>query len=90
MASAVLVPMVSCKTKREVYIWGNGSYQARPDALLQFYNFTPKKINNLPDDLDYLAFGEYYEGGIDIKGNLYIWERKSIDANFEEKTEESR
>jgi len=48
------------KEKHEVYLWGNGIYQARPDALLQFKNFTPKKITNLPDNLVKLEFGEYY------------------------------
>ncbi len=27
------------QTKTVSYIWGNGVYQARPDALLQFKNF---------------------------------------------------
>ena len=44
-AAALLAPPLFCQDpKREVYIWGNGVYQARPDALLQFKNFTPKKI----------------------------------------------
>jgi len=38
-------------------MWGNGVYQARPDALLQFQNFTPKKITNLPSNLIHLEFG---------------------------------
>lgn len=75
--------------KRETYIWGNGYYQARPDALLQFHNFYPKKINNLPADIEELFFGEYYEAGIDNKGQLYIWDRHRIDANFDENNKDS-
>ena len=51
-ATALYLSPVLCKEpKREVYVWGNGVYQARPDALLQFKNFTPKKIQNLPENL---------------------------------------
>lgn len=43
--SMLMTSTVFCKNnKSDVYIWGNGYYQARPDALLQFQNFTPKKI----------------------------------------------
>ena len=51
MAASSLPIFCAPKTKNQVYIWGNGIYQARPDALLQFRNFTPKKITNLPDNL---------------------------------------
>jgi hypothetical protein len=47
----------TCAAKNEIYIWGNGYYQARPDALLQFANFTPKLITNLPNNLIHLEFG---------------------------------
>jgi hypothetical protein len=60
MASSMLPFICKEKEKHEVYLWGNGIYQARPDALLQFKNFTPKKITNLPDNLVKLEFGEYY------------------------------
>jgi hypothetical protein len=53
------------KKKYDTYIWGNGYYQARPDAILQFKNFTPKLIKNLPDNLVHITFGEYYDAGID-------------------------
>ncbi len=59
--AAVFAPVVSsvlCKNKRnDVYIWGNGFYQARPDAILQFKNFEPKLIKNLPKNLVKLKFG---------------------------------
>jgi len=48
MSSIIFMPTVLCKKKRQVYIWGNGIYQARPDAILQFHNFFPKKIIGLP------------------------------------------
>lgn len=81
-ASSLFATNVFCKeVKRETYIWGNGVYQARPDALLQFHNFTPKKMENLPKNLVYLAFGELYEAGIDCDGQLFLWEKKIIDAN---------
>lgn len=51
MAVSSLPIFCAPKYKNEVYMWGNGIYQARPDALLQFKNFTPKKITNLPDNL---------------------------------------
>lgn len=81
-ASLLFGSAVYCNTrKHETYIWGNGSYQARPDALLQFLNFYPKKVNNLPADLVQLFFGELYEAGIDSKDQLYLWEKHEIDAN---------
>ena len=70
------------KKKYDTYIWGNGYYQARPDAILQFKNFTPKLIKNLPDNLKHIEFGEYYDAGVDDQGNLYIWDSQNIDANF--------
>lgn len=63
-------------------MWGNGYYQARPDAILQFKNFTPKHIKNLPDNLVHLEFGEFYEAGIDLDGNVFIWDVQNMDANF--------
>ena len=89
-ATSLFTSTAFCKEgKRETYIWGNGSYQARPDALLQFHNFTPKKIQNLPNNLDYLAFGELYDAGIDTNGELYIWEKKVVDANYDEDNKDS-
>lgn len=74
-----------CKEKNEnkTYIWGNGFYQARPDALLQFQNFCPKLITNLPKNLVQLEFGHYFEAGIDSEGVLYIWDKHVIDSNLE-------
>lgn len=42
MFSVFAIASVHCTTKHKTYLWGNGYYQARPDALLQFKNFTPK------------------------------------------------
>lgn len=72
------------KKNHEVYIWGNGNYQARPDALLQFKNFIPKKITNLPKNLVSLHFGLHYEAGIDKDGRLYIWDKHEVDSNYHE------
>jgi hypothetical protein len=36
--------LLCSESKYSIYIWGNGHYQARPDALLQFKNYYPKKI----------------------------------------------
>lgn len=83
-ASVLFGSAVLCNTpKYETYIWGNGSYQARPDALLQFLNFYPKKVANLPSNLTQLFFGEHYEAGIDSNDQLYIWEKHQIDANLD-------
>ena len=68
--------------KTQTYLWGNGVYQARPDALLQFHNFRPKRIKNLPDNLVCIEFGEYYEAGIDANGGLHVWLAQELDANL--------
>jgi hypothetical protein len=39
------------ENNNNVFIWGNGYYQARPDAIMQFQNFIPKKVVNLPKKL---------------------------------------
>ena len=83
-ASTFIFKKYSCdeNKKYQTYIWGNGYYQARPDAILQFKNFTPKLIKNLPENLVHLEFGEYYDAGLDKNGNLFIWDSQNIDANF--------
>lgn len=92
-AAGVLItaPMIYTKSKDKpkktaTYIWGNGYYQARPDALLQFKNFEPKLIKNFSGDksLKLLRFSPYFEAGIDIKGNLLIWPSKALDSNLSE------
>lgn len=83
MAATTLPLWCAQKRKNEVYMWGNGVYQARPDALLQFKNFSPKKITNLPDNLVRLQFGEYYEAGIDDQNNLWIWLAQTLDSNID-------
>lgn len=84
-ASVLFGTKVLCNTKKnETYIWGSNNYEARPDALDQYHNFVPNLIKNLPDDLENLFFGEYYEAGITKKGQLYIWEKRIIDQKVEE------
>lgn len=86
VAIAALTSRLLCKQEdpqNRIYMWGNGAYQARPDALLQFQNFTPKMITNLPNNLVKIEFGEYYEAGIDSTGALYVWNSQNMDANLE-------
>jgi hypothetical protein len=85
LAMAVAAPKLLCKEqpKHQVYLWGNGVYQARPDALLQFQNFTPKRISNLPQGLVQLELGEYFEAGIDSEGTLFVWRTQQLDSNLE-------
>ena len=56
---------------------------------MQFRNFVPKKIVNLPDNLVSLHFGEQYEGGVDKEGRLFIWDKHSMDANLDPNQEDS-
>lgn len=84
MGPAVVATKEKEKPSKTVsYIWGNGVYQARPDALLQFKNFEPKRIANLTGDksMRLLRFSEYYEAGIDTEGRLYLWPSKVLDSN---------
>lgn len=83
MAATSLPFLCADKRKNEVYMWGNGVYQARPDALLQFKNFCPKRITNLPDNLINLEFGEYYEAGIDENQGLWVWRSQTLDSNVD-------
>lgn len=81
--AAVLAKEREKQGKTVSYIWGNGVYQARPDALLQFRNFEPKRITTLTGDksMRMLRFSEYYEAGIDTQGRLYVWPIKPLDSN---------
>jgi hypothetical protein len=82
---AAMSPRLMCKdeSRHQVFMWGNGVYQARPDALLQFQNFTPKRMTNLPPGLVQLELGEYFEAGIDSEGALFVWNTQKTDANLE-------
>jgi len=76
----------------ETFIWGNGIYQARPDAPISFKNFEPKLIKTFSGDknvnLKDVAFGEYHEAGIGVDGNVYIWRKHVIDSAMENKDNE--
>jgi len=82
----------SCNNQTKTYIWGNGVYQARPDAMMRFRNYEPKLIKtflgkeniNLKD----ITFGENHEGGIDIYGNAYIWKKHKLDSSVSEGDDE--
>ena len=71
----------------ETFIWGNGIYQARPDAPISFKNFEPKLIKtftgNKNVNLKEVAFGEYHEAGLDVNGNVYIWRKHVMDSAVE-------
>ncbi|CAG9330535.1 unnamed protein product [Blepharisma stoltei] len=63
-----------------LHLWGNGIYDPRPghpEDLLNFTNFTPRKIANFQDksspNLVKVSFGTTHEVGLDDKGDIYIW-----------------
>ena len=70
----------------KTYIWGNGMFQPRPDAVMRFLNFEPKLIKSFIGDKNpnfkQVTFGEYHEGGIDIDGNLCVWNKHILDASL--------
>lgn len=78
------------KKKRNLtktYIWGNGYYQPRPEIIHERYkNFEPKLIKSFLGEKNInfknITFGEHHEGGIDTKGNLYIWKKHKLDASI--------
>ena len=76
------------------YIWGNGFYYARPGAAMQFKNFEPKLIKNISGEKDLnfkqFGFGEFHEGGIDLKGDFYVWPKHKLDASFSNDGDQKR
>lgn len=67
----------------KTFLWGNGVYQARPDATMNFSNFKPKVIENWrQEDLQMaqLAFGGVYDGAVDTKGRLMITKKQTMDS----------
>ena len=68
------------------YIWGNGHYRPTHSGTMQFKNFEPKLIKSFlgEQNLNFLElnFGEHHEGGIDVKGNFYIWRKHKLEASF--------
>ena len=80
---ALSAPTLLCadKKKQKIYMWGNGVYQARPDAIMQFKNLQPKQIKNLPDNIKHIEMGEFYDAGIDSNGKLIIWDKAVIDSS---------
>ena len=71
----------------KTFIWGNGCYQAKPDAYMQFKNFEPKLIETFLGEksinMKKIFFGEFHEAGIDTKGNAHIW-RKHVQFSTKE------
>lgn len=82
-SSSLFLPLVSAYSLscNQQYIWGNGVYQPRPSTLLQFHNYTPKAITNLPKAIQIFVFGQGVEIGIDDKGVMYCWDQQIIDSN---------
>lgn len=76
-------------TEAEIFLWGNGWYQAKPGSLPNFSNFSPKKQImavdqkqhefKVPDLVD-LAESEKAILGIDSKGNIWSFDNKKIAA----------
>ena len=73
-------------TRTKTYIWGNGVYQPRPDALFRFRNFEPKLIKTFsgPENINFkeIYFGEHHECGIDLNGDVYIWNKHKLDSSI--------
>lgn len=84
-----------------VYLWGFGTYQARPDSKTQFINFTPKKITlaeydsgskekyseTIPKFRD-VVFNSRNGFGLDLRGNIWAFENRRIPSfvDTEDKT----
>lgn len=81
-----------------VYLWGNGSYQARPDWINQFSNFTPKQLTHNSDQNKQISkkvppfkdviFTETNIFGIDSKGKVWSAENRKI-SSFLDKDDQS-
>jgi alpha-tubulin suppressor-like RCC1 family protein len=74
--------------KSELYIWGNGVRTPRSDYLGLYPTFEPTKIEtfdgvNQPF-LKSIVLGEGFEGGVDLSGNLLVWESEAKPAYLEE------
>jgi alpha-tubulin suppressor-like RCC1 family protein len=75
------------KEKKEVFIWGNGVYQAKPGVVPNFINFSPKKQlfsldkkkakYGVPDIVDIEASDKLLIC-LDSKGNIWSCDNKQI------------
>jgi hypothetical protein len=77
----------------KTFIWGNGNYQARPDAYIQFNNFEPKLIKSFLGrdkvNMKKIFFGDHHEGGIDLQGNAYIWKKHILNSTAENEIDDN-
>ena len=73
----------------DLYLWGNGWYQAKPGSVPNFPNFSPKKQKFSLDkantqfpvpNLKNLASSEKIQIGVDAKGNIWAFDNKKIPA----------
>jgi alpha-tubulin suppressor-like RCC1 family protein len=79
--------------KTDIYLWGNGYYQSRPENINQNKNFVPKKIigasenntkivKNIPFFQNVL-FDEKNGFGLDKEGKVYVFDNRKI-SSFED------
>ena len=68
--------------KTQTYLWGNGVYQARPDALLQFHNFTLKK-SGIYQIILFTWSSENTTKQALMRMGVYVWLAQELDANLE-------
>lgn len=94
-ASSFLLYSYTCKSENsqtKTFIWGNGNYQARPDAYVQFNNFEPKLIKSFGGDkpnMRKIFFGDHHEGGIDTLGNAYLWKKHILNSSVEQEIDDN-
>lgn len=84
---------ISPDAKTKTFIWGNGSYQAKPDGLMRFSNFEPKLIKDFKGpsnpNLKDVQFGEHMEAGITVNGNeVYVWNKQKLSASRDEEIDD--
>lgn len=95
-ASSFFLYSYSCQSessRTKTFIWGNGNYQARPDAYVQFNNFEPKLIKSFDGhekpNMRKIFFGDHHEGGIDTLGNAYLWKKHILSSSVEKEIDDN-
>lgn len=70
-----------------LHMWGNGVYQPRPGVatdIMNFKNFSPKEIKFFSKEaspsLVKVTLGPNLEGGIDVQGKVYVWNKHVINS----------
>lgn len=85
-------------TENDTYLWGNGTYQSKPDSVPKFPNYFPKKqkvakdsndkVHNSPDLVDVVYYSSFLLG-VDKKGNLWKFKNKTIEAQEQDITHDN-